>query len=152
MTANTHSTVKIDHAITGFTDKTPTSRSYDFGDPFTHFYILPATPEGAQQLHWLMMTNDEDVNRQLISKAVKSGKFAQNLQFLVGLFPLVSQDRAYTALGFHLDAKILRTIEQKARENPDKSFCLLCFAWQADYYKKILPDNVRITAINAKMK
>ena len=134
------------------TDKTPSSKSLTFGDPFAHFYILPSTPEGAHQLHWLMTTNDEDVNRQLISKAVKSGRFSQNLQFFVGLFPLINQYKDYTALGFHLDAKVIHTIEQKARENSDKNYCILCFAWQAEYYEKVMPNKVRITAINAKTK
>lgn len=134
------------------TDKTPTSKHYSFGDPFAHFYILPATQDGARQLNWLMTMNDADVNRKLIRKAISGGKFSRNTEFLVGLFPLVSQDRVYTALGFHLDAKIMRTIEQKARENPDQKFNVLCFDWQTAYYKIIMPGNVSITDINANAK
>ncbi len=130
------------------TDKTPASKKNSFGDPFTHFYIIPATPDGAQQLHWLMTTNDEDVNRALVSKAINSGRFFRNINFLVGLFPLINQDQEYTALGFHLDAKVMQTIEKKARENPDMKFCVLCFDWQEGYYKRILPENVDVTTIN----
>ena len=133
-------------------DKSPTSKNYVFGDPFTHFYIIPATLEGAGHLRWLITTNDGDVNRQLISKAINSGRFSRNTQFFVGLFPLVNQNKEFTALGFHLDVKVMQTIEQKARENPDQKFNVLCFDWQTAYYKIIMPNNVSITDINTNAK
>ena len=129
------------------TDEARIDKKCSFGDPFDHFYIIPADTDGPKHLRWLLTTNDDEMNRDIIASAIKSGMYSKNSRFKPGLFPLLSEDNNPTAIGFQFDTKHLQRVENEIVLNPSVSFTLLCFDWQEDYYKRVLPENVTIVPL-----
>ena len=132
------------HDLYKNTDNAKVGEDASFGDPFKHFYIIPADNYGVQHLRWLLSTNDDEINSSIMESAVDSGMYRKNTSFTPSLFPLLNADDEPVAINFQFDAKHLQRIESVATKNPSTTFNLLCYDWQEDYYKRILPTNINI--------
>lgn len=123
----------------------------DLGGRFDHLYVIPLSVTGGTQLNWLVNTDDADENDTLVEDAVNSGLYRKNTGSYRWQYPLISKaDGSRSAIGFQLDAKRMRELEKIARSLPEESFTILSHTWQLEYYKRIMPDNVKVIAITAE--
>ena len=120
----------------------------EFGGDYQTLYILPSNEDGAKQLHWLMLTDDEAFDKQTIDDAIESGAYSRNDGANKSLFPLLNEFHQRTALGFQLDAKKMLKIEHAAKSIPHETFEIICQPWQEEYYRKVMPENVAIKLID----
>ncbi len=113
-----------------------------FGGIYDHLYIIPLSEDGARHLRWLMMTDDLDMNNEIIEDAIACGAYRKSTKAAPHIFPLENENGERTALGFFLDGKLINEIRKIAVRLPDEQFSVLCCDWQEPYYKAVLPDNV----------
>ncbi len=120
----------------------------EFGGIFDHLYIIPLSDIGARHLHWLMTTDDRSMNEEIVEDAINSGAYRKSTKAAPHIFQLENVNEERTALGFHLDGIIINEIRKTALRCPDEQVSVLCYDWQAPYYKAVLPKNVDIEIID----
>ena len=123
------------------------SEAEEFGGDFDYCYIIPQDKFGTQHLAWLMEHDDQELTETITESAISSGAYFKNVSVFSKYFPLMDENGTDTALGFLFDAKALLRIEGMARRNEKINFALLCYPWQENYYRAVLPPNVEVTPI-----
>ena len=114
-----------------------------FGGKFSHMYIVPNDAVGAAFLRWIMLMDEKSMAEQLNNDAVSFLGFEQNRdQFSREVFPLRSAAGSRSAAGFILDGKKIQVWYNAATRNPNEKFEIICWEWQKDFYKRVLPENV----------
>jgi len=119
-----------------------------FGGSFAHVYVIPNDHIGIRFLNWLMLIDDAEVQKEMEDAAIRSGDFEENIMGSAAQFTLRSQEGIETAVVLTLDAKQLIPIRYYAQENRESEFKLICFDWQVDYLKRVLPDNISYSPVS----
>ena len=124
--------------------------AFCFGGDFDHLYIIPVSKEGAKHLRWLMLINEDDESAQIKRLLLQQEQYTPNeIVTRAEPFPLRDRSGVRTAIGVTFDAKVLLAIERTARKSPDEVLAVLCYRWQESYYRRVLPDNVRLILIDS---
>ena len=114
-----------------------------FGGKFRHLYIIPNEKIGVAFLRWIMLMDEQSMQEQLYRDAVTCLGFISNKnQFSGEVFPLCSTAGMQSAAGFILDGKRIQIWYNAATRNPRERFEIICWEWQQDYYRRVLPENV----------
>ncbi len=113
-----------------------------FGGSFAHVYIIPNDQMGIRFLNWLMLIDDEAIRKEMAGMAIRSGEFEENDMRSVGHFVLRSQEGIEAAVVLTMDAKQIIPIRYFVMEKADTEFVVICFDWQVEYLKRVLPANV----------
>ena len=113
-----------------------------FGGSFAHVYVIPNDHVGIRFLNWLMLIDDGEVQKEMEDAAVRSGDFEENDSRSAAQFTLRSCGGIETAVVLTLDAKQLIPVRYYAQERKESEFKLICFDWQVDYLKRVLPANI----------
>ena len=113
-----------------------------FGGTYAHAYIVPNDKEGVEFLKWLMLTQDDDVVRDMTQFAIDSGEFQPNQSRTSPQFTLRDNHGIETAICMTFDAKQLNMILYYIRDISDRPFQIICFDWQKNYLQRIMPSNV----------
>jgi len=112
-----------------------------FGGRFSHVYIIPKSTIGAAHLNFILLV-DEEWEKGMMQKMIVDGYQGENSN---SIFPLRSQRGELTALGFMLDAKQLKRVIDTANHDVERQYRILCFDWQEEYYRRVLPPNIVFT-------
>ena len=119
-----------------------------FGGKFSHMYIVPNDVVGAAFLRWIMLMDEKSMAEQLNNDAVSFLGYEQNRdQFSREVFPLRSEAGAWSAAGFILDGKKIQVWYNAATRNPTEKLEIICWEWQKDFYKRVLPENVSYSVV-----
>ena len=87
--------------------------------------------------------DEQSMQEQLYRDAVTCLGFLPNKnQFRGEVFPLCSAAGMQSAAGFILDGKRIQIWYNAATRNPRERFEIICWEWQQDYYRRVLPENV----------
>lgn len=119
----------------------------EFGGTFDHLYVVPLSHDGGKHLKWLMTTDDNEMNADIINDAIQSGSFRRSIFVAPHVFLLQDTFGRRTALGFQLDSKLMTQIYSIATSVPDENFAVLCYEWQEPYYRVVMPENVEIITL-----
>ena len=112
-----------------------------FGGSFAHVYAIPNDQTGIRFLNWLMLIDDDAIQKEMVEMAIRSGKFVENEMRSAAQFVLKSHEGAETAIILTMDAKQIIPIRYYALER-ESALIVICFDWQEDYLKRVLPANV----------
>ena len=113
-----------------------------FGGAFAHVYVIPNDHTGIRFLNWLMQIDDNDIQREMAEMAVRTGEFKENDTLSAAQFVLRSQTGIDTCVLLTMDAKQILPVRYYADSREEKEFQVICFDWQVDYLKRVLPPNV----------
>ena len=119
-----------------------------FGGAFAHVYVIPNDPTGIRFLNWLMLVEDDAIQRDMIDMAIRSGEFSENKMRSAIPFVLRSRSGTETAVLLTMDAKQMISVRYYAEEKRETEFWVICFDWQVDYLKRVLPQNVSYRPIS----
>ena len=113
-----------------------------FGGSFAHVYVIPNDHTGILFLNWLMLIEDDVIHEEMARMAIQSGNFEDNDFSSAAPFALRSCEDIETAVLLTMDAKRIIPIKYYAEGNEKTEFRVICFDWQVDYLKRVLPANV----------
>ena len=113
-----------------------------FGGTYAHAYIVPNDKTGAIFLNWLMRTEDGDVIRDMTQFSIDAGEFFPNANQASPQFIIRDNHGIETAICMTFDVKQLNMILYYIKDIHDKLFQIICFDWQKDYLRRIMPSNV----------
>ena len=113
-----------------------------FGGAFAHVYVISNDHTGIRFLNWLMQIDDKDIQREMAEMAVRTGNFKENDTLSAAQFVLRSQTGIETCVLLTMDAKQIMPVRYYAYSREEKEFQVICFDWQVDYLKRVLPSNV----------
>ena len=74
--------------------------------------------------------------------AVRTGNCKENGTLRAAPFALRRQHGIETCVLLTMDAKQIMTVRYYADSREEKEFQVICFDWQVDYLKRVLPSNV----------
>ena len=118
-----------------------------FGGSFAHVYVIPNDHTGIRFLNWLMHIEDDTIQKEMSEMAVRSGNYSENTTRSAAPFLLRSLAGAETSVLLTMDAKQITTVQYYAAERTGQDFQAICFDWQEDYLKRVLPPNISYWAI-----
>ena len=113
-----------------------------FGGAFAYVYVIPNDHTGIRFLNWLMQIDDKDIQREMAEMAVRTGEFKENDTLSAAQFVLRSQTGIETCVLLTMDAKQIMPVRYYADSQRESEFQVICFDWQVDYLKRVLPPNV----------
>lgn len=113
-----------------------------FGGSFAHVYVIPNDHTGIRFLNWLMLIEDDAIRTEMAEMAVRTGKFKENDSRSAAQFCLRSSEGIESAVLLTMDAKQIIPIQYYAEEKKEEAFKVICFDWQVEYLKRVLPANV----------
>lgn len=119
------------------------------GQGLRHFHVVPKTYLGGQYLRWLMLTDMNRYESEIIKQAVESESFEVNMSFRTNQFPLKDRGGTMYCLGVGLDIIALQSLRSVITTHPDKAFGVICFPWQEEYYADICPEVSIVTITDA---
>ena len=123
-------------------------KSEVFGGSFAHVYVIPNDHNGIRFLNWLMLIDDNAIQKEMTEMAVRSESFTENGMRSSAPFALRSRSGIETAVLLTMDAKQIVPIQYYAEEKKDSEFQVICFDWQVDYLKRVLPSNISFWPIS----
>lgn len=113
-----------------------------FGGSFAHVYVIPNDHTGIRFLNWLMHIDDDGIQKEMAGMAIRSGKYSENGTRSAAPFVLRSLSGKETSVMLTMDSKQIITMQYYALEKPEQEFEVICFDWQEDYLKRVLPANI----------
>lgn len=119
----------------------------EFGGYFSNVYVVPNSQEGVNQLHWIMLSNEDEEKQILAEAAIKTGQFVFNEQRTGSDYLLRDKAGNEVIIGFHMDAKKMLQYEKVANAHPAITYYILCYKWQKSFYEKIMPNNIKYYSI-----
>ena len=123
-------------------------KSEVFGGSFAHVYVIPNDHNGIRFLNWLMLIDDDAIQKEMTEMAVRSESFIENDMRSAAQFALRSRSGIETAVLLTMDAKQIVPIQYYAGEKKESEFQVICFDWQVDYLKRVLPSNISFWPIS----
>lgn len=114
------------------------------GDGYGSMYLIPLGPDGAPQLRFVSMRDEERTYAQLKKTLEETGRYRTVSQGSTGYCMENTGSGAETAIGYFFDICAVRALTAHAEMFPGLGFEIICFRWQEDYYRRIVPENVKI--------
>lgn len=81
----------------------------------------------------------------MVESAIASGLYRRNPS-ASNLFPLVNSGGVRMAIGLFIDAIQIRNLIA-AYETDKKPMGIVCYEWQQDYYRRVVPDGTLLMAV-----
>ena len=122
-----------------------------FGGSFAHVYIIPNDQMGIRFLNWLMLIEDDAIQEEMTEMVIRSGEFEENNMRSAAQFSLRSREGIESAVVLTMDVKRIIPIRYYALENDTYEFIVICFDWQVDYLKRVLPGNVSYWPVSFRL-
>jgi len=113
-----------------------------FGGAYAHVYVIPNDHNGIRFLNWLMLIEDDSIQKEMADMAIQSGNFSENETRSAAPFVLRSRSGIETAVLLTMDTKQMLPIHYYASEKKETELQVICFDWQEDYLKRVLPPNI----------
>lgn len=121
-------------------------RKEKLGEGLNHFYVVPKTCEGASHLRFLMLTDDKEYNETIKTELLETGMYSLNENDPYDAFPLCNLATGNPAVILpQMDIIQMQTLQLKCEISNVKSFDIICFEWQKDYYNRIFPHAAAIS-------
>ena len=127
-----------------FLDKHQKRGQKAFADGFNSFHIFPFSKVGSEQICEFMFTDIREYELALIEAAVHSGIYKKNEKGFTNLLPLVNENGTPMAIGVFMDTIKLSHI-LTIRERIGAKFGIICYEWQIDFYRRVVPGTVFMT-------
>ena len=113
-----------------------------FGGAYAHVYVIPNDHIGIRFLNWLMLIEDDSIRKEMAEMAIRSGNYSENDTRSAAPFILRSRSGIETAVLLTMDTKQMLPIHYYASEKKETELQVICFDWQEDYLKRVLPQNI----------
>ena len=113
-----------------------------FGGAYAHVYVIPNDHIGIRFLNWLMLIEDDSIQKEMAEMAIRSGNYSENETRSAAPFILRSCSGIETAVLLTMDTKQMLPIHYYASEKKETELQVICFDWQEDYLKRVLPQNI----------
>lgn len=114
-------------------------REEQFGGSFTSMIVVPDNREGIANAYHYLMTDTRAFNEQIVEDAIQSGVFMKRTGRYDSIFPLQDLKGTNIAIGVYLDGIQIRKIRDAA-DILNQPFGVICYAWQREYYERVLPE------------
>ena len=123
-------------------------RKEKLGEGLNHFYVVPKTCEGASHLRFLMLTDDKEYNETIKTELLETGMYSLNENDPYDAFPLCNLATGNPAVILpQMDIIQMQTLQLKCEISNVKSFDIICFEWQMDYYNRVFPHATAISSL-----
>ena len=116
-----------------------------FANGFHDMAIFPMTEEGVYSFVKYMAVDTREYQEDLVESAIASGLYRRNPS-ASNLFPLVNSGGVRMAIGLFIDAIQIRNLIA-AYETDKKPMGIVCYEWQQDYYRRVVPDGTLLMAV-----
>lgn len=118
-----------------------------FAKGFLSMQVFPMTREGALLFEKYLTVDTSELQAEFVEAAVASGFYQKNLDGDSRQFPLVNFEGVRMAVGLFIDAVQIRKLV-KIHERDKKPMGIVCYAWQQDYYRRVIPDGTLFMTVS----
>lgn len=123
------------------------SKDCQLGYGYDSFVVFPTTRDGVYNLAQYISDTTSILLSTLVSLAVQSGVYTENTGKLSSMFPLITRNGKYVFIGVFIDTVGLHNLIDLTEWLHIDDYCILCYKWQAYYYRRVLPESVQYMLI-----
>ena len=109
------------------------------GEGLTSFVVFPLTYHGIMAYKEYLLHPPDYARKMVLQLGIESGFYFENPNNILTL-PLVDSDGIEYYEGSVLDIINLKRLVSTIATYPTRAYKIICYKWQADYYRRILPD------------